>query len=208
MTYLERNLQILSEIGEGVALQRGQRIGESRNGTRFTALGHFPSETLNGEAFAGLKEMTTLSTHPNRRDEWTRRRAVLELAIYSNIADNLPHRADQVPSFYGLALDRRQKAMGIVMEDLSQGGAFKVDGMMVRAGQHYPDRQLVKELSNLFGFEVFDWDLGKSLFRTQGSNRIVLADVDQLIDREVLVDKIAEIEKVLPEHTINITHRL
>jgi hypothetical protein len=213
MNYLERNKAISEEIKRGgIELQPRLKVGESRTGTQFMSLGSYDSDILGNRLHLGLKIPSgTYSRAYNSNSGLVRYRATLELAIISRIADGLPHRADQLPRFYGIALSGYNKARAILTEDLSQGGALSVESMKDRILDSFPDQAFLKELEALYGtsFGTYIGDIGmkEAAFRIGGSDgRIVLADLNQLLSHRIWPSKdvLAEMDKVLTNQAVQI----
>lgn len=117
MNYLERNALLIAEINGGVRLSKRDVVGWSQR-TRTTALGSYSSNLLGQEIFVALKE-TRGGLAPEQI-------VVRDLAWVCAVADGLPDLRPELPLFLGLLRDKNGLSVGMLTEDFSKGGKYKL----------------------------------------------------------------------------------
>lgn len=116
MSYLERNAQIIAEVGRSLRLTRGEIVSWS-NSTTVTVLGSYRSELLGNQLYIALKGTTGVTPED---------RVIADLAFVSVVADQIPELEPELPLFLGLLRDQSGKALGTLTEDFSRGGRYKL----------------------------------------------------------------------------------
>ncbi len=160
MNYLKRNQLLIAEIGQNLRLERGQPVVDTGI-TKFTPLGNYQSEVLNGtDLYVGLKESTTTGTGFGVRMALAR-----ELSFIRAIADRYPHLSQELPSFYGAIKDGEGTHIGILVEDFSQSGKYRVD--------EASETDIPKELRDMFDNpQVGDFEMSRACFSVNGQRKI------------------------------------
>ncbi|MBU1032277.1 hypothetical protein KKE03_05165 [Patescibacteria group bacterium] len=115
MSYLERNSQLIAEVGTSLKFQRGKVIDENKR-IRFVQIGSYESALLRSRLYLGLKEYT------NPYLDRMQQRIPHELAVMELIAKKLPHHLPKLPACYARLLGKNGETLGIVMEDFTLGG--------------------------------------------------------------------------------------
>lgn len=145
MYYLARNKEVVAEVKQLFHPERGIMVGDtSKTVIAFTTLGSFPSSVLNREVFVGIKEYQD----PEINLWIIGQRAPLELATIAAIAEHVVELRDGLPSFYALLRDSKGKPTGILMEDFSQGGKYRVSSY----------KFVPPQIIDLFGADILDDD--------------------------------------------------
>jgi hypothetical protein len=130
MDYLERNRRVFDELKQAhLDLTEGNVIVET-NYRRFINFGKFYSPTLSTEVHIGLKELYTDRQHYDTRVND-------ELMVIQKIAELFPHLVPELPLFYGLLRSRdTNEYRGIIVEDFSQNGKYRVDNIISEPRWH------------------------------------------------------------------------
>ena len=173
MDYLERNRVIIGELSS-VGLTAGHEVGysktfEKKPKTTFVSIGSYDSACMGRRVYVGLKK--SLVQNKSMSD-----RAPVELAIINRIHREFPHLADELPLFYG-ALFKTDECLGIVTEDFSEGGRYRVEDVFDTPFLAHPN-QVPMELQRLFGEENDEYDLARMAFMVNGRRR--LGDFDNI----------------------------
>ena len=165
MNYLERNQLVIAEMGQKLRLERGKLIADHHGfmtdrTTTVTSLGHYPSELLRGEVYVGLKE------YSNKSKRTLPVVVATDLAIIHGAEQYVPQLLPEFPIFYGLLARSNGEPLGVLTEDFSKGGKYKVKDM------YDSDRNLPKELEALVGKRIDPYELATVCFTVNGQRRL------------------------------------
>lgn len=143
MYYLARNKEVVLKARRLFHPERETKVGNtSSSGVSFTTLGSFPSQVLEREIFVGIKE------YQQSGERKTMRRAPLELATITAIAEHIPELRDDLPDIYALLRGTKGRPIGILMEDFSEGDRHQVNQI----------KDFHPSITSLFDGDVLDSD--------------------------------------------------
>lgn len=117
MNYLERNAQIIAEVGRSLRLTRGEIVGWSKR-TKVTVLGSYRSELLENQLYIALKETRGVRTPKDK--------VIEDLAFVSVVADQIPELKPELPLFLGLLRNKNGQDLGTLTEDFSEGKKYRL----------------------------------------------------------------------------------
>ena len=116
--YLDRNeavvKEIIQEVEKGLIFCRKNPNRE--NGILTSSVGKFYSQILEDEVFIALDEFSKSSAIL---------KTIVNLAGASWYSENFTRPSDQVPSFYAVLFDESLRELGMIYQDLSNGGEYK-----------------------------------------------------------------------------------
>ncbi len=165
MSYLERNQQTLAEIGQNLRLRRGSVIGRSPN-TTFTSIGNYKSTILEKDLYIGLKE------NRHKEGDFLRGWVARELVLINMIEQRFPQLLPEFPVFHGILEHPTGETLGVLTEDFSYGGRYPVKGFPRSLFVDIPDKDVPKELEEIAGKEIDNYDLATMCFLVNGQRRI------------------------------------
>jgi len=171
MDYIERNRVVIAEIGRDLRLQKGELIRTGSH-ARFTPVGNYNSALLGTALHVGLKE------NPNRQGEHLKRCAARELALIRLVEQSAKHLLPEFPIFYGVLENAAGEPVGVLMEDFSQGGRYKVEDVTRSSIKPILDIEVPKELETIAGRKIDNYDLATMCFMVNGQRRI--GDFDEM----------------------------
>ncbi len=154
MSYLERNAELIAEVGQNLRLKRDEVVGSSGQTTVYVS-GSYHSSILGHELFVGIKQCTS----PDMQ-------VAIALSFISVVTEKMPELASELPLFCGLVVGRVNKPLVVITEDFSEGNKHRVFGCS-------PRDILPVELSHVFeGQSIHPFELRHLCFMVNGRRRM------------------------------------